>query len=107
MLHDRENLRLRMFGRLAPGIDIRQAQAEITPLTSRLRGLHDPNSELSRPATAVLSAGSPLPGKLPGALRFTVLLIMLAAGMLLVIACANVDSLCPAGYRFIRPIIGT
>lgn len=51
-LHDRENLRLRIFGRLAPGVDMRQAQAEITLLSSRIRSLHDPNSELSRPATA-------------------------------------------------------
>jgi len=93
LLHDRENLHLRMFGRLAPGIDMRQAQAEITLLISHLRSLHDPNSELSRPATALLSPGSPLPGKLPGAVRFTVLLIMIAAGLVLVIACANVASL--------------
>jgi len=92
-LHDRENLRLRIFGRLAPGIDMRQAQAEIALLTSQFRNLHDPNSELSRPATALLSPGSPLPGKLPGSLKFTILLIMIAAGMVLVIACANVASL--------------
>jgi predicted permease len=92
-LHDRENLRLRIFGRLAPGIDVRQAQAEIALLSSRIRSLHDPNSELSRPATALLSPGSPLPGKMPGKLKFTVLLIMVATGMVLVIACANVASL--------------
>jgi predicted permease len=92
-LHDRENLRLRVFGRLAPGIEMRQAQAEITLLTSQLLSLHDPNSELSRPATALVSSGSPLPGKLPSALKFAVLLIMVAAGMVLVIACANVASL--------------
>jgi macrolide transport system ATP-binding/permease protein len=92
-LYDRENLRLRIFGRLAPGVGVRQAQAEITLLSSRLRSLHDPNKELSRPATALLSPGSPLPGKMPGALKFTILLIMVAAGMVLVIACANVASL--------------
>jgi predicted permease len=92
-LHDRENLRLRVFGRLAGGADIRQAQAEMTLLTSRLRSQHDPNSELSRPATALLSPGSPLPGKLPASLKYTILLIMVAAGMVLVIACANVASL--------------
>jgi putative ABC transport system permease protein len=92
-LHDRENLRLRIFGRLAPGVSIRETQAEITLLTSRVRSLHDPNSELSKPATALVSPGSPLPGKLPAALKFTILLIMVAAGMVLVIACANVASL--------------
>jgi predicted permease len=92
-LHDREDLRLRVFGRLAPGIEIRQAQAELTLLSSQLRILHDPNSELSRPATALISPGSPLPGKLPSALKFTVLLIMVGAGMVLFIACSNVASL--------------
>jgi len=92
-LHDRENQRLRMFGRLARGVEMREAQAEMTLLTSRIRGLHDPNSELSRPASALVLPGSPLPGRLPGALKFTVLLIMIAAGMVLVIACANVASL--------------
>jgi predicted permease len=92
-LHDRENLRLRVFGRLAGSADIRQAQAEMTLLTSRLRSLHNPNSELSRPATAMLTPGSPLPGKLPAPLKYTILLIMVAAGMVLVIACANVASL--------------
>jgi predicted permease len=92
-LHDREDLRLRVFGRLAPGIEMRQAQAEITLISSQLRLLHDQNAELSRPASALLSPGSPLPGKLPSAIKFTVLLIMVAAGMVLVIACSNVASL--------------
>jgi predicted permease len=92
-LHDRESLRLRLFGRLAHGVEMREAQAEMTLLTSRMRSLHDPNSELSRPASALVLPGSPLPGRLPGALKFTVLLIMIAAGMVLVIACANVASL--------------
>jgi predicted permease len=92
-LHDREDQRLRVFGRLAPGIEMRQAQAEITLLSSQLRILHDQNTELSRPVSALLSPGSPLPGKLPRALKFTVLLIMVAAGMVLVIACSNVASL--------------
>ena len=92
-LHDREDQRLRVFGRLAPGIEMRRAQAEITLLSSQLRILHDQNTELSRPVSALLSPGSPLPGKLPRALKFTVLLIMVGAGMVLFIACSNVASL--------------
>ncbi len=91
-LRDRENLRLRLFGRLAPGVTTRQAQAEVNLLASRLRNLHDRNSEWSRPATASLSPGSSLPG-INAALRFTILLIMIAVGIVLVIACANVASL--------------
>jgi predicted permease len=92
-IHDRDNQHLRLFGRLAPGIEIGQAQAEVTLIADQLRSLHDPNSESSRPVTALLSPGSPLPGKLPGGLKFTILLIMIAAGMVLVVACANVASL--------------
>jgi predicted permease len=92
-LRDRENLRLRLFGRLAPGVNMRQAQAEFTLIASRLRSLHDPGSEWNRPLTGQLSPGSPLPGRLPAALRFAILLIMIAVGMVLAVACANVASL--------------
>lgn len=92
-LHDREDLHLRLFGRLAPGVSKEQAQAETNLLASRLRVLHNPDSEWSRPATALITPGSPLPGKMAPALKFTLLLIMVAVGMVLVIACANVASL--------------
>ena len=92
-LNDREDLHLRLFGRLAPGVSMRQVQAETNLLASRLRALHDANSEWSRPATALITPGSPLPGKMAPRLKFTILLIMVAVGMVLVIACANVASL--------------
>ncbi len=92
-LHDREDLRLRMFGRLAPRVDMLQVQAEMTLIATHLRSLHDPDSELSRPVTALVAPGSPLPGGPVGSLRLAVLGIMAAVGMVLVIACANVASL--------------
>jgi predicted permease len=92
-LHDREDLHLRLFGRLAPGVSMQQAQAETNLVASRLRRLHDVNSEWSRPAAALITPGSPLPGKMPPGLKFTILLIMVAVTMVLVIACANVASL--------------
>ena len=92
-LHDREGLHLRLFGRLAPGVSMEQAQAETNLVASRLRALHNPNSEWSRLATALITPGSPLPGKMAPGLKFTILLIMVAVGMVLVIACANVASL--------------
>ncbi len=94
-LRDRENQRYRLFARLAPGFSIRQAQAEMTTLVDHLRTLHDPHSEASKPATALVWPGSPFPRPLkayPG-LRLAILLIMAAAGMVLVVACANVASL--------------
>jgi predicted permease len=95
ILHDRENQCCRLFARLAPGVDIRQAQAEMTLLADRLRALHDPRAESAKPGKALVWPGSPfpLPLKSYGALQLAILLTMAAAGMALVIACANVGSL--------------
>jgi predicted permease len=92
-LHDRNDLCCRVFGRLAPGVTIAQAQAETTLLASQLRTLHDPRSELSKHVTALISPGSPFPGRLSAGLSLTILLIVVAAGMVLAIACANAGSL--------------
>ena len=91
-LRDREDLCCRIFARLAPGVTMQEAQAEATVVSSRLRGLHDATSELSKPATAVISPGSALPG-INTALRLTIVLIMAATAMVLVIACANAAGL--------------
>jgi putative ABC transport system permease protein len=92
-LRDRENQCCRLFARLAPGVGIDQAQAEMTVLADRLRTLHDPHPELSKPATVQLLPGSPFPRKPDSGLKFAILLVMVAVGMVLVIACANVASL--------------
>ncbi len=60
-LRNREHQFYRLFGRLAPGVSIAQAQAEITLLANRLRTLHDPKSEWAKPATALVFPGSPFP----------------------------------------------
>ena len=94
-LHDRENQCCRLFARLGPGVSIPQAQSEMSLLAQRLRPLHDAQSELNKPVTALIWPGSPLPVPLKqySGLRFAILLIMAAGGMVLVIACANVASL--------------
>ncbi len=94
-LHDRENQCCRLFGRLAPGVSMAQAQAEMTLVADHLRALHDPHSESAKPATVLVWPGSPfpLPLRLYPGLRFTILLIMAAAGMVLAVACANVGGL--------------
>ncbi len=91
-LRDREDSCCRVFGRLAPGASMQQLQAEATVVASRLRALHDPNSELTKDVSAVISPGSPFPGIKPS-LRLTIILIMAAAGMVLAIACANAAGL--------------
>ncbi len=64
----------------------------MTVLASRLRALHTPDSDFRKDVNAVISAGSALPGINAG-LRLTIILIMAAAGMVLVIACANASGL--------------
>jgi predicted permease len=92
-LRDRDDLWCRVFGRLAPGVSMTQAQAETTLLASQLRTLHDPHSDLSKDVTALISPGSPLPGQMSAGLKLTIVLIMVGVGMVLVIACANAASL--------------
>ena len=94
-LRDREYLCCRLFARLAPSARMGQAQAEMNILVEHLRTLHDPHSDLGKPATAFVWPGSPFPYPLKqyGELKYAILLIMVAVGMVLVIACANVASL--------------
>jgi predicted permease len=104
-LRDREDLCCRLFGRLAPGVTMEEAQAEATVLSSRLRGLHDATSDLSKPTSVLISPGSPLPG-ITSALRLTIVLIMAATAMVLVIACANAAGLQLARGTARQPELG-
>ncbi len=92
-LGDRENQWCRLFARLAPGVTMGQAQAEMTLLANHLRTLHDPHSELNKPVSALVWPGSPFLRTLDSGLKLSILFIMVAVGMVLVIACANVASL--------------
>ena len=94
-LRDRENLCCRVYGRLAPGASIAQAQAEMTLVTGHLSTLHAPSSDLRKSTKAMIWPGSPFPYPLKqyGDLEYAILLIMVGVGMVLVIACANVASL--------------
>ena len=94
-LRNRENQCCRLYARLAPGAGMDQAQAEMTLVAGHLRSLHDPHSDLAKPAKAVIWPGSPFPYPLKqdGGLEYAIYLIMAAVGMVLVVACANVASL--------------
>ncbi len=93
LLRDRENQSCRVFGRLADGVSLSQAQAEMNVVAEEVRKLHAPNSAGSRPGTISLFPGSPFGRDLESGLNFVVAVIMCAVGMVLVIACANVASL--------------
>jgi predicted permease len=95
LLQQREALSFSLYARLAPGVTMIQAQAEMNLLADRLRSLHDPRSELSKPVSAFVWEGTrfPLPLKYFRGPWLAFLLIMVAAGMVLVMACTNVAGL--------------
>jgi predicted permease len=79
----------RLLARLAPGATIAQAEAEMNSVTNHLlegRGSQDP-------VTASVWLASPFPRKIDAGLRLAVFLVMLAVGLVLVVACANVACL--------------
>jgi putative ABC transport system permease protein len=85
---DREARVLRVTGRLKPGVALAQAQSELTALTTR--------QEREHPATnARWSARiTPIRRAMSGADTWTVLaLLVVAVGLVLAIACANVANL--------------
>ncbi len=99
-LHDRENRKYRLFGRLAPGVTLAQATAEVSVVADHLRTLHAAATtanaaESAKPATVLVWPGSPFPLPLshyPG-LTLSILLIMAGAAMVLAVAAANAGSL--------------
>lgn len=60
-LRNRENQRYRLFGRLASGVSMTQAGAQMSSVAEHLRSLHDPRSEWAKPATVMVWPGSPFP----------------------------------------------
>ena len=83
-LDDRSGRSLRLFGRLKDGVTVRQAQAEMSGLASRL--------ELTYPETNARLGITVLPllDKVVSGIRSTLLALMAMVTFVLLIACANV-----------------
>lgn len=79
---DRGDNTLRVFARLAPGVTLAQARAEVATITARL--------EREFPGTNGGVTVTPLKDKVVGDVRPTLLVLLGAAGFVLLIACANV-----------------
>lgn len=94
-LQNREEQPYRLFGRLAPGFTTAQAEAQLTAAAEHLRSLHPVRSAWGKPAKALVWPGSPFPLPLRelGGLLLATILVLAAAGMVLVVASANVGSL--------------
>jgi len=94
-VRDREAACCRVFARLAPGVTMAQAQAEMSAVAGHLRSLHAPGSDRAKPVTAMVWPGSPFPMPLDhfDGVSYVLMLILGAVGLVLVIACANVACL--------------
>src|SRR5581483_4794489 len=81
-VHDRAANSLRVFARLAPGVSVTQARAEIAAITARL--------DQQYPGTNREVTVTPLKEKVVGNVELPLLVLMAAVGLVLLIACANV-----------------
>jgi len=81
-IHDRAANSLRIFARLAPGVTMTQARAEMATITARL--------DQEYPGTNRDVAVTELKEKVVGNIELPLLALMVAVGLVLLIACANV-----------------
>jgi predicted permease len=86
----RTNEDYNIVGKLKPGVDIRQAQAELDALTLRLRRDHP---EVYPPNSGLTFSIVPLHEQVVGNVRPALLVLWGSVGFVLLIACANVANL--------------
>ncbi|MBL8986752.1 MAG: ABC transporter permease, partial [Gemmatimonadetes bacterium] len=86
-LQDRQRRSLGVVGRLKPGATIEQAAAELDPLARRVGA----TGGLAEPLGAVVRAHNTVDA--PGAMRPVLSALLVLAGLVLLIACANIANL--------------
>lgn len=90
MIHDRDMRMITVFGRLRDGVDVKQAQSELRTVSQRM-ALAYPKSY---PATAGVGVEvTPVEQELTHTARPTFLMLLGAAGLVLLLACANLANL--------------
>ena len=89
-IDNRRSRGMEVFGRLKPGVTLEQAQADLSVIAARLQGDY-PDAYPENAGYAVVS--SPLQVKLTEQARPTLIVLLVAVGFVLLIACANVANL--------------
>jgi putative ABC transport system permease protein len=87
-LTKRDGQNLNVLGRLKPGVTAEQAQADIGAITARI--VHDNPNTVSPSLTADVV---PLREQVSGTSRRPLIMLLVAVGLVLLIACANVANL--------------
>jgi predicted permease len=90
MVHGRSHRMTDVFARLAPGATVERAQSELTSVAERIYGQYPQNYDA---AAGYAVSVTPLRDALVSQARLTLYLLMAAAGLLLVTACANAANL--------------
>jgi putative ABC transport system permease protein len=90
MIENRDMRMMAVFGRLKPGVTLVQARADLATIAGRLKAEY-PKSYPDSVGYGV--AASPLQEELTHEARPTLLVLLAAAGFVLLIACANVANL--------------
>jgi predicted permease len=83
----RDNHNDQVVGRLTPGVDVRQANAELEAISKRLEAAY-PKEDAGWGAKAI-----PLREQIVGQVRVPLIILLAAVGLVLLIACANAGNL--------------
>ncbi|HUJ29868.1 MAG TPA: ABC transporter permease [Candidatus Acidoferrum sp.] len=90
MIEGRDHRMMEVFGRLKPGVSLAQADADLATIASRLESSY---SKTYPPEAGYGVAASSLRDELTQGARPTLIVLLAAAGFVLLIACANVANL--------------
>jgi len=90
MIENRDMHMMQVFGRLKPGVTLEQSRADLATIAARLQSSYPKSYPDNMGYTAI---SSPLREELTHMAKPTLLVLLAAAGFVLLIACANVANL--------------
>ncbi|HMF09047.1 MAG TPA: ABC transporter permease, partial [Thermoanaerobaculia bacterium] len=90
LVANRDGRMVALFGRLKPGVGAAQAEADLSSVTASLQREYPASYP---PGSRVVAKAAPLRGELTHEAKPTMLVLLIAAGFVLIIACASVANL--------------